>query len=163
MRGKIGLIAFLTVALSAGVTVAQGDAKIPAVGEFAAIVDFETLALTPVGANCLLEVSGRLEFSGTLVGSAPGTTRALVFAGCPDVASNPPGAFRDVFMSQLEFVGTVDGVPIIADLTYQGNTEVGGDIVALMRLSSGVSGHLEVDARVAEGGTYGGFVTMTGP
>src|SRR3954463_5311117 len=68
-------------------------------GHFDAIVDFSTVTLTPKGGNCLLEISGRLVFTGTIEGTATGRTSALEFAPCADVAVNPPGTFEDVFKS----------------------------------------------------------------
>ena len=53
-------------------------------GDFTVVIDFDTLTLTPVDGNCLLEVQGQVEFTGTLQGSAPSATRALV----------PPAASR---------------------------------------------------------------------
>jgi len=62
-------------------TLAASPARpIQAAGRFDALVDFTTLTLTPRGRNCLLQVKGRLVFSGTLEGPAIGQTTALVFA-----------------------------------------------------------------------------------
>lgn len=152
-------IILLFVLLLTGVTVPVYAAdSIKANGEFIANVDFTTLTLAPVGVNCLLEVDGNLEFSGTLEGIAIGTTRALVFASCEDVAVNPPGTFKDVFRSRLEFLGTVNGEPATADLTYLGITEVGGAIKAKFILNNGLKGVMKVDAIVAVGGSYRGVV-----
>lgn len=136
----------------------SADEKILASGDFTATVDFSTLTLSPVGDNCLLEVEGVIKFTGTLDGIAPARTRALVLASCDDVAVNPPGAFKDVFKSRLEFAGTVNGVATVADMTYQGVTEVGGDIEAVFTFSDGLKGVLWVDAVVAVGGSYRGFL-----
>ena len=109
-------IILLIVLLLTGVAVPVYAAdSIKANGEFTATVDFTTLTLAPVGVNCLLEVDGNLVFSGTLEGIAIGTTKALVFASCEDVAVNPPGTFKDVFRSRLEFLGTVNGEPATAE------------------------------------------------
>lgn len=137
--------------------VAAGD-KIPASGDFTAIVAFETLTLTPVGSNCLLVVDGQLVFTGTLEGAAIGTTSALVLAPCKDVAIKPPGTFKDVFKSELVFSGTVNGTPATAEMTYQGITEVGGNIEARLLLKNGLVGNLDVESVVAVGGSYEGFV-----
>lgn len=139
-------------------TPASADHRLVAKGEFTATVDFSTLTLTPVGDDCLLVVEGLIEFTGTLEGIAPARTRALVLATCDEVAVNPPGAFKDVFSSQLEFAGRVNGNPTIADITYRGVTEVGGGIEALFVASNGLRGVLKVDAIVAVGGTYKGFL-----
>lgn len=132
--------------------------RIAARGEFTAEADFSTLSLTPVGDNCLLVVEGVIKFTGTLDGIAPARTRALVLGACGDVAVTPPGTFKDVFSSKLEFAGTVNGTPTIADITYRGVTEVGGDIKALMIPSNGLRGVLKVQAIVAVGGSYEGFL-----
>jgi hypothetical protein len=159
MRNTIAAITALATMLGASAPAFAGS-RIHAEGEFIANVDFTTLTLTPVGANCLLVVDGVLEFSGTLEGSAPGTTRALVLADCGDVGANPPGSFKDLFRSKLEFFGTVDGGPAIGEVTYQGITQVGGAIKAHLRLSDGLKGLLKVDAVVAVGGTYSGWVRV---
>jgi hypothetical protein len=129
-------------------------------GHFDAIVDFSTLRLTPRGGNCLLQVNGQLVFTGTIEGAATGQTTALVFAPCPDVAASPPGTFRDVFRSELAFEGTVDGQPARANLLYMGRVQPGGQIAGRLVFSNGVAGRLEVEARVAVGGEYGGSVVV---
>lgn len=152
-------IALATLLWLVGATVPlSADDRMAARGEFTATVDFSTLALTPVGDDCLLVVEGVIDFTGTLEGSAPARTRALVLASCEEVAVNPPGAFKDVFTSKLEFAGRVDGRPTVADITYRGVTEVGGGIEALFVASNGLKGVLKVDAIVAVGGSYKGFL-----
>lgn len=137
---------------------AAAGEMIPAEGRFTVTIDFSTLTLTPVGANCVLEISGAVEFTGTLEGIASARTRAVVLAPCDQVAATPPGTFTDVFSSDFEFAGTVNGAPAIADITYRGITETGGDIAATMRPSNGLKGMLKVEAIVAVGGSYTGFV-----
>jgi hypothetical protein len=129
-------------------------------GSFDAIVDFSTLTLTPRGSNCLLQVEGRLVFTGTIEGAANGQTSALVFAPCADVATSPPGTYPDVFRSELVFEGTVDGEPARANVLYMGRVQPGGQIEGRLVLSNGVQGRLEVDARVAVGGEYRGSVVV---
>ena len=129
-------------------------------GHFDAIVDFSTLTLTPRGNNCLLQVEGRLVFTGTIAGVATGQTRALVFAPCSDVATSPPGTFPDVFKSELSFEGTVDGEPAQANVLYMGRVQPGGHISGRLVLSNGVQGRLEVEAQVAVGGEYRGSVVV---
>ncbi len=130
-------------------------------GDFAAIVNFATLTLTPKGRNCLLQVEGQLNFTGTIVGEAVGQTTALVFAPCSDVAANPPGTFRDVFKSELEFEGTVAGEPASANVLYMGRVQPGGKIEGRIIFSRGVQGRLEIeDTRVAVGGEYSGSVVV---
>ena len=134
--------------------------QVEASGAFDALVDFSTLTLTPRGRNCLLEVEGRLVFTGTIDGTAVGRTSALVFAPCDQVATTPPGTFRDVFRSELEFAGTVDGEPATAQVLYTGGVAPGGTIDARLIFSNGVSGVLDADAVVAVGGTYAGSVVV---
>ena len=127
-------------------------------GHFDAIVDFSTLTLTPRGSNCLLQVEGELVFTGTIEGTATGQTSALVFAPCADVATSPPGTYPDVFKSELEFEGTVDGEPARANVLYMGRVQPGGQIEGRLILSNGVQGRLAVEAQVAVGGEYRGSV-----
>lgn len=148
------------VPLSAPAEASSMAGPVQAAGEYDAIVDFSTLTLTPRGRNCRLVVDGRLVFTGTIVGTAAGTTSALVFAPCSDVATTPPGTFRDVFTSRLEFVGTIDGEPARAHVLYQGETQVGGRIEGHIHMSNGVSGVLDVDAQVAVGGAYDGQLVV---
>ena len=129
-------------------------------GDFAAIVDFSTLTLTPRGSNCLLEVEGQLVFTGTIEGTATGRTSALVFASCADVATSPPGTYPDVFKSELTFEGTVDGEPAEANVLYMGRVQVGGEIDGRLVFSNGVEGVLEAEAIVAVGGDYSGFLVV---
>lgn len=129
-------------------------------GTYDAIVDFSTLALTPTGRNCRLVVDGRLVFSGAVQGTATGTTTALVFGPCSEVATTPPGTFRDVFTSELHFVGTVNGKPAQSDGLYQGTTQVGGTIDGHIHFFNGVAGVLDVNAVVAVGGSYQGTLVV---
>ena len=131
-------------------------------GDFTVGIDFPTLTLTQIDENCLLEVEGVVTFTGTLEGIASARTRALTSASCVDVASFPPGAFEDVFTSKLEFAGTIDGHPIVADFTYRGETEIGGAIEAVFIGSDGLRGRLSVDAIVAVGGSYKGLLRVPG-
>jgi hypothetical protein len=133
---------------------------VAATGEFAAVVDFTTLTLRPRGKNCLLQVDGELVFSGTIEGVATGTTTALVLATCTEVASTPPGTHRDVFKSELEFEGTITGVPARADMIYQGRVQEGGRIEGRIIASRGLAGVLQVDAQVAVGGSYSGSIAV---
>jgi len=129
-------------------------------GHFDAIVDFSTVTLTPKGGNCLLEISGRLVFTGTIEGTATGRTSALEFAPCADVAVNPPGTFEDVFKSVATFEGTIAGQPARSDLLYMGRVQVGGAIDGRFVFSNGVAGELDVNSVVAVGGTYRGSLVV---
>lgn len=139
---------------------AIAGAPIGTSGQFDALVDFSTLSLTPRGSNCLLTVNGQLVFSGTIEGPAVGTTSALVFATCGEVATSPPGTFRDVFRSELQFEGTVDGEPAEAHMIYQGRVQEGGRIEGRILLSNGLAGVLDVEAQVAVGGSYTGSIVV---
>jgi hypothetical protein len=144
----------------AGERSARSARRIEASGEFAALVDFSTLTLTPRGRNCRLEVKGELVFSGTIEGSAVGQTSALVFAPCAEVATTPPGTYGDVFRSELRFEGTVNGEPARARVLYQGRVQPGGQIAGRLILSNGVQGRLRADAVVAVGGSYDGSLVV---
>lgn len=162
MRYTYSLI--LAIVLStAGLSVpAWAGELVRAKGNFTVAIDFSSLALTPVDENCLLTVEGTIDFSGTLEGIASARTRALALASCDAVSMLPPGAYEDLFTSAFEFAGKVDGRPIVADLTYRGRTELGGEIDAVMIPSNGLRGRLFVDAIVAAGGTYNGFLRVVG-
>ena len=129
-------------------------------GHFDAIVDFSTVTLTPKGGNCLLQISGRLVFTGTIEGTATGRTSALEFAPCAEVAINPPGTFEDVFKSVATFNGTIAGKPAQSDLLYMGRVQVGGAIDGRFIFSNGVAGELDVKSVVAVGGTYQGSLVV---
>src|SRR5918999_1152048 len=141
---------------------ASAARRVETSGDFAALVDFSTLTLTPRGRNCLLRVNGQLVFTGTIEGTATGQTSALVFAPCSDVATTPPGTFRDVFKSELVFEGTVDGEPSQANVLYMGRVQPGGQIEGRLIFSKGVQGRLEGEAHVAVGGEYSGSVLVNG-
>jgi hypothetical protein len=132
----------------------------PAAGEFQAEVDFGTLTYHSQGNHCIVQVEGSLSFTGTLVGDAPGMTTARIFASCEEVLANPPGTFPDVFRSELEFDGTVNGLPAQASMVYHGRAAAGGQIDARILLSDGLQGVLHADAQLAVGGSYTGFVIM---
>ena len=134
--------------------------QVDASGQFLAQVDFTSFTFTPRGRNCLLTVNGQLVFTGTIDGTATGTTSALVFAPCADVMAAPPGTYPDVFRSELEFRGTIDGEPATANLLYMGRVAEGGTIDGRLIFSNGVAGRLEADAIVAVGGTYHGRVVV---
>src|SRR5688500_2418770 len=132
-----------SVQAAASAPAALAAQRVPASGDFTALVNFSTLTLTPRGKNCLLEVQGQLVFTGTIDGPATGTTSALVFAPCSEVATTPPGTFPDVFRSELEFTGTVDGEPAQAKVMYQGRVQPGGQIDGHLIFSRGVAGVLD--------------------
>ena len=163
---KLFVVPAIVLAITgSGMAVADADAEyarkgrlVRAAGEFTVEIDFSTLRLIPVKDQCFLEVKGMATFTGTLEGVAPGRTRALVFARCDTIADLPPGVFKDVFRSELEFVGTVKDKPTFFDISYRGVTEAGGEIDAVMIPSNGVKGVLKVDAIVAVGGSYEGFI-----
>ena len=150
-----------TASLRASDVGRAGSARaIDATGDFTANVDFSTLTLTPRGRNCLLSVSGQLVFTGTIVGTSNGRTTAMVLAPCADVATTPPGTFRDVFKSPFTFTGTVAGQPVEATGVYQGGVDPGGHIDGEILFLQGIHGVLRVNAVVAQGGSYRGTVVL---
>ena len=174
-RNLLVSAALLITTISCGDTTAPGEADavahasraasrlagpISAAGEFAAVVDFSTLTLTPRGQNCLLQVDGQLIFSGTIEGVGTGTTSALVLATCAEVASSPPGTHRDVFHSELTFDGSIAGAPAQGHMIYQGRVQEGGRIEGRILASRGIAGVLTVEALVAVGGSYSGSIVV---
>ena len=172
---RTALAGALLVGVSAGPAVAAtstGDAGVASLagsalptpqevsGEFDALVDFSTLKLQPVAGGCRLTVSGTLVFSGTLEGSAYGTTTALVFAPCQEVATTPPGTFADVFSFEGTFDGTVAGVPVTGPLRYAGVTYPGGAIDAAITLGGDVPLAARAAATLAVGGSYTGVTLI---
>ena len=157
--GKVVLGAVLIgggSAASAGAATAAKTAE----GDFVAAIDFATVDVHPVGANCRLTVSGVLTFSGTVTGAAEGTTQALIHAPCSAVATSDPGTYGDVFRFEGQFEGEVAGQPVTAELVYAGVTRPGGDIDALIRIRNGVSAVLRADAVVGRGGSYEGTAVL---
>ena len=150
--------AFTAQSRAAEIPVAPGQVRTS--GHFDAQVDFSTITLTSKGSNCLLEVDGRLVFTGTIEGTAIGHTSALEFAPCSEVAVNPPGTFPDVFKSVAVFDGTVNGVPAHSNLLYMGQVAVGGHIDGRLVFSDGLAGKLDVSAVVAVGGEYSGALVV---
>lgn len=136
---------------------ASAAPPVPVNGTFTAVVNSITPHPTPGDNHCLLEVDGELIFNGDLEGTASGTTQALVFAPCAEAQTNPPGTFPDVFKSELELTDPESGEHI-ADIIYQGKTQAGGEIKAVMHFSNGLKGTLKVEAVVAVGGSYSGFI-----
>jgi hypothetical protein len=145
---------------AAGADVHQGVDVVRASGAFAAALDLASLRLQPLGNRCVLTVNGTLTFSGTLQGTATGTTTAFEEAPCEQVAANPPGTFADVFRSTGTFSGVVDGQPVSADIVYAGRTAAGGAIHAIMRFTGDVTGVVQVVATVGVGGTYRGVLVL---
>lgn len=95
--------------------------------------------------------------TGTLDGSAVGTTTAVIFAPCADALANPPGTYLDVFRFEGDFSGEVLGEAVTGPFSYAGVTRVGGDIDATMVLDGDAArAVLRADAQVAVGGTYSG-------
>jgi hypothetical protein len=136
------------------------EARSVARGEFTVAVDFATVTLEDVGTKaCKLTVDTTLSFTGTILGTAEGSTVALIAAPCGEVATTPPGTFADVFAFVGDFAGTIDGEAAAAKLRYAGTTRAGGAINALMTLSHGAHGLLKVDAVAGQGGTYAGFAS----
>ena len=93
------------------------------------------------------------------MGTATGSTTALIFASCAQVATTPPGTFADVFRFVGEYVGTVAGQPGSGSLTYAGVTRAGGNITAAIGLRGDSSALVRADAVVAVGGSYRGIAS----
>lgn len=151
----------LLLAVAAALAPAQGAAADPAgraAGTFVASVDFGTLTALPAanGTHCELTVQGVLTFSGTLVGTAGGTTTAYVLAPCAEVLASPPGTYRDVFTFTGTFTGTVDGSATTGSLDYAGVSFPGGAIGATIQLDGASTARLRADATLGVGGTYTG-------
>ncbi len=156
------LAALAALMLSTGALAAPSSASARSVarGDFTVAVDFTSATLTELGANaCKLTIDATIQFTGTLVGPADGTTVALIAAGCDAVATSPPGTFADVFAFAGDFAGTVDGTPVDAKLRYAGATRAGGEISAVMALTRGARGLLKVDAEAGVGGSYVGLAS----
>lgn len=160
MRNLFKLALVLALSVSGISGPAWAGEFIRAKGDFTVEIDFSTLALKQVDENCLITVEGSVSFTGTLEGVATARTRALAIASCGDVVAMPPGVYEDIFTSAFEFAGKVDGRPIVADLTYRGRTALGGEIDAVFIPSNGLKGRLFVDAIVAVGGSYSGFLRV---
>lgn len=137
---------------------AGGQGAQPAAGTFVAEVDFATLEARDVRGNkCEFTVNGTLVLTGTLDGSAVGTTTAVIFAPCADALANPPGTYLDIFRFEGDFSGDVLGEAVTGPFSYAGVTRVGGDIDATMVLDGDAArAVLRADAQVAVGGTYSG-------
>ncbi len=162
VRGCAATALVLTASVSAGVPAhavpAPPGPASGASGTFGATVDFESLLAEDVRGNkCEFTVDGTLTFSGTVEGTATGTTTAVIFAPCAEALALPPGSFFDVFRFEGEFTGAVDGTPASGELSYAGVTRVGGGIDATVILDAGTArAVLRADAQVAVGGTYTG-------
>ncbi len=155
----VALLAVLLapIALASPVSAAS---HVDASGSFTAQIDPASITLAPAsGGNCVLSVNGVLTFSGTLMGTATGSTTALIFASCAQVATTPPGTFADVFRFVGEYVGTVAGQPGSGSLTYAGVTRAGGNITAAIGLRGDSSALVRADAVVAVGGSYRGIAS----
>jgi hypothetical protein len=153
-RFVVAAVVALMVVLGAAPPAA---AAVRATGRFTVVLDLTTVALRDVGpAACLLHVDGELRFTGTVVGTASGTTQALIDAPCASVATSPPGTAGDVFGFRGSFAGTVAGEDASGTLTYTGVTRPGGSIRAVITLRGGATAWLHVRAVAGQGGTYAG-------
>lgn len=151
------VVAVLVVGVGA-VSSGTASARAGAAGSFTATLDLSTVTLRDVGPQgCLLTVNGVLTFTGTIDGTAAGSTNALIAAPCASVATTPPGTFADVFAFRGTFAGQIGGEAASSTLTYAGATRPGGAIRAGMTMRGGATALLEVDAVVGVGGSYAGF------
>jgi hypothetical protein len=154
----LGLLLPTTAAAAGRPPGASSTAAVPAAGDFVASVDFHSLQAREVrGDKCEFTVQGALTFSGTVEGTADGTTTAVIFAPCAQALAAPPGTYRDVFAFEGQFTGEVLGDPAAGVLRYAGVTRVGGAIDAgIVLTGDDVRAVLRADAQVAVGGSYRG-------
>lgn len=147
----------LMVSMVFSVSAAQ---TVPASGEFEVDIDPDDINLTPLGANCVLQVEGDVSFTGDLTGDATAQTTALVFAPCDVVAESPPGSVRDVFSSTMEFSGTLNGDPVEAGIHYHGRVEEGGQLSGIMNFFGDLRGAVQVDGQAGVDGSYSGTIVL---
>lgn len=160
-------VALCLVPTAAGAS-AAGEVAMPMTvsGTFVTTLDPASLTATPRGSGCLVTAEGVLAFTGDLTGSADAVTEALVRSSCDQVVVNPPGAFPDVFRSDLVLTGTLDGQAVTLAGRWVGTTAEGGaiDSVLVVRGETAdgqpVHGALQVDAQVGVGGTWQGRVVV---
>lgn len=126
---------------------APAAAVAPASGTFDIALD-AVLGVEPVrGDRCELTATSTLTLSGTVEGSAQGTSTVVIFAPCPQATSAPPGTYFDLFSFDGAFSGTVEGAAATGTISYSGVTRPGGEINnALMQLRGGVWATLRADA-----------------
>ena len=136
----------------------------PAQGDLVVRVDPSTLRAEPVaqGTRGRLRAGVTITATGTVAGTAEGTTTAIVHAPCAAATSNPPGAFADTFRFTGAFHGEVLGSPTTAAVEYAGLTRPGGDVSAALVLHGDVTVLAAVRARVGATGTYRGLVIESG-
>lgn len=113
-----------------------------------ALDDPASVLVEPVrGGKCELTGTSTLSLSGTLAGSAQGTSTVLIFAPCSEATIAPPGTYFDLFSFEGTFSGTVHGAVATGTIIYSGVTQPGGDINnALMKLRGGAWATLHADA-----------------
>ena len=160
MKRVLLSFAMVLILLTGLVGTASAAKPISSSGSFTADIDFGKIELTPVGANCQLVVPGVVEFTGTLEGTGTAVTTALVFASCDEVLDADPGTYRDVFSSDIQFSGTLDGIPVTAEIRYHGTAAPGGAINAVMNFSGDLRGSVKVDGQLAVGGDYSGKIVL---
>ncbi len=160
MKRVLLSLSMVLVLLTGLVGTASAAKPISSSGSFTADIIFDEIELIPVGANCQLMVPGVVQFEGTLAGTGNAVTSALVLASCDEFAGAPIGFYRDVFSSDIQFEGTLDGNPVTAGIRYHGTVAPGGDINAVMNFSGGLRGSVKVEGTVAEGGDYSGKIVL---
>jgi hypothetical protein len=157
MRRLLLALVLCAALVGIGVAPAAADNRIRAVGEFGVTIAGAPVLQPLPGDRCLITLPVALTFTGTLVGTAPGTIRVAVDGPCAQAL--PPGTFADVFAFTGKFSGTVAGTWTTATLVYTGVTRPGGETRGMMALHGGANGLLTVVARAGGGGSYSGTIT----
>lgn len=130
-------------------------------GTIAVILDGSTLIASAVGRNaCQLRVDVTLQLTGTIDGTASGTTTAVIKAPCDQALATPPGTFADVFQFSGTFRGTVLGKNTTARTHYAGVTQAGGEVKAVLTLEGAVPAAVLVEAQAGGTGTYCGKASV---
>lgn len=126
-------------------------------GTIAVELDGSTLTAGPVGHRaCRLHVNATLRLTGTIDGTASGSTTAIIKAPCDQALATPPGTFADVFQFSGTFQGTVRGKNTTARTRYAGVTRAGGAVLAVLTLRGTTSATVFVEAQAGGTGTYHG-------
>lgn len=108
---------------------------------------------TNAGASCIVDLTQRYTFSGTLSGTTEIDYRILVAGPC----GAPPGTYAEEWIAHGEFKGEVRGSPAVGRFTYRAHVDVGGQVEGRMVFGQGMQGELEVWGNFSDGRlTYSG-------
>jgi hypothetical protein len=158
MRRLLLALVLCTALVGIGVAPAAADGRVAAEGDFTVGITGAPDTRPLPGGRCLARIPVTLAFTGTLVGTAPGTIRIAFAAPCEQALADRPGTYADVFTFRGRFTGTVAGEETRARLFYSGVTQPGGQVRGVMALYGGSHGLLSVDATAGGGGSYSGAV-----